>query len=110
MLFETLTQKIKEMSKFSEIINSGQPVLIDFSAEWCQPCKMMPPILKQVKQQLGDRIRILKVDVDKNPAIARKWMIQNVPTLMIFKKGEVQFRQAGVIPAQQIVKTLQGFM
>ncbi len=98
------------MSKFSDIINSEQLVLIDFSAEWCQPCKMMPPILKQVKQQLGDRVRILKVDVDKNPAIARKWMIQNVPTLMVFKKGEVKFRQAGVIPAPQIVQILQGFL
>jgi thioredoxin 1 len=98
------------MSKFNEIIQSDQLVLIDFSAEWCQPCKMMPPILKQVKQQLGEKVRILKVDVDKNPAVARKWMIQNVPTLMVFKKGEVKFRQAGVIPANQIVSILQGFL
>lgn len=98
------------MSKFNDIIQSNQPVLIDFSAEWCQPCKMMPPILKQVKKQLGDQVRILKVDVDKNPAIARKWMIQNVPTLMVFKKGEVKFRQAGVIPADQIVNLIKGFL
>ena len=98
------------MSKFSDIIKGDKPVLIDFSAEWCQPCRMMPPILKQVKQQLGDRIRILKVDVDKNPAIAQKWMIQNVPTLMIFKKGEMKFRQAGVIPAQQIIGIVQQFL
>ncbi len=98
------------MSKFNEIINGDKPVLIDFSAEWCQPCRMMPPILKQVKAELGDRIRILKVDVDKNPAIARKWMIQNVPTLMIFKNGEVKFRQAGVIPAQQIISIVQPFL
>ncbi len=98
------------MSKFSQIINGDKPVLIDFSAEWCQPCRMMPPILKQVKQQLGDRIRILKVDVDKNPAIARKYMIQNVPTLMIFKNGEIKFRQAGVIPAQQIIGIVQQFL
>jgi len=71
---------------------------------------MMPPILKQVKSQLGDRIRILKVDVDKNPAIARKWMIQNVPTLMIFKNGEMKFRQAGVIPAPQIISIVQPFL
>ncbi|UBM61783.1 thioredoxin [Candidatus Sulfidibacterium hydrothermale] len=98
------------MSKFQDIIQGEKPVLIDFSAEWCQPCRMMPPILKQVKQQLGDRIRILKVDVDKNPAIARKYMIQNVPTLMVFKKGEVKFRQAGVIPAQQIIGIVQQFL
>ena len=98
------------MSKFNDIINGNKPVLIDFSAEWCQPCRMMPPILKQVKQQLGDRIRILKVDVDKNPAIARKYMIQNVPTLMVFKNGEVKFRQAGVIPAQQIIGIVQQFL
>ena len=98
------------MSKFSDIIKGDKPVLIDFSAEWCQPCRMMPPILKQVKQQLGDRIRILKVDVDKNPAIARKYMIQNVPTLMVFKNGEVKFRQAGVIPAQQIIGIVQQFL
>ncbi len=98
------------MSKFNEIIKGDKPVLIDFSAEWCQPCRMMPPILKQVKAELGDRIRILKVDVDKNPAIARKWMIQNVPTLMIFKNGEMKFRQAGVIPAQQIISIVQPFL
>ncbi len=98
------------MSKFNDIIQGDKPVLIDFSAEWCQPCRMMPPILKQVKQQLGDRIRILKVDVDKNPAIARKYMIQNVPTLMVFKNGEVKFRQTGVIQAQQIIGIVQQFL
>ncbi|MBE0650555.1 MAG: thioredoxin [Bacteroidales bacterium] len=98
------------MSKFNEIINADQPVLIDFSAEWCQPCKMMPPILKHVKQQFGDKIRILKVDVDKNPEISRKWAIQNVPTLMIFRKGEMKFRQAGVIPAQQLSDVVKRFL
>ncbi len=98
------------MGKFNDIINGNKPVLIDFSAEWCQPCRMMPPILKQVKQQLGERIRILKVDVDKNPAIAQKWIIRNVPTLMIFKNGEVKFRQAGVIPAEQIIGIVQQFL
>ena len=98
------------MSKFNDIIQGDKPVLIDFSAEWCQPCRMMPPILKQVKTELGDRIRILKVDVDKNPAIARKYVIQNVPTLMVFKNGEVKFRQAGVIPAQQIISIVRPFL
>jgi len=95
------------MSKFTDIINGNTPVLIDFSAEWCQPCRMMPPILKEVKNQLDDRVKILTVDVDKNPAIAQKWMISGVPTLMIFKNGKQLFRQAGVIPAQQIIQILQ---
>ena len=95
------------MSKFTDIINGNVPVLIDFSAEWCQPCRMMPPILKEVKNQLGDSVNILKVDVDKNQAIAQKWMISGVPTLMIFKNGKQLFRQSGVIPAQQIIQILQ---
>jgi len=94
------------MSKFNELKNSNTPLLIDFSAEWCQPCKMMPPILKQVKQQMGDKVKIIKVDVDKNPAVAKQYMIQNVPTLMIFKSGQTVFRQAGVLQATQIVQEL----
>jgi len=95
------------MSKFSDIINEGKPVLIDFSAEWCAPCRMMPPILKDVKKQLGERIRILKIDVDRNPAISLQYQIRNVPTLMVFKNGKVVFRQAGVIQSQQIIQMLQ---
>ncbi len=95
------------MSKFTDIINGDKPVLIDFSAEWCAPCRMMPPILKDVKKQLGDKVRILKIDVDRNPAISQQYQIRNVPTLMIFKNGQVVFRQAGVIPAQQIIQVLQ---
>ena len=95
------------MSKFSEIINGDKPVLIDFYADWCQPCKMMPPILKEVKGKLDDKIRILKVDVDKNQAIAQKWGIQSIPTVMIFKNGEMKFRQPGVIQAGQLIGELQ---
>ena len=91
------------MSKFTEIIRGNKPVLIDFSAEWCQPCKMMPPILKDVKKQMGDKIRILKIDVDRNPAIAQKHQIQSVPTIMVFKNGQV-----GVMQAGQIVQMMQG--
>jgi len=95
------------MSKFNEIINGDKPVLLDFSAEWCQPCKMMGPILKDVSKQLGDNVRILKIDVDKNQSIAQQWRIQGVPTIMMFKKGKQLFRQSGVIPANQLVDMLK---
>ena len=98
------------MSSFKDIINSNQPVLIDFSTEWCQPCRMMPPILKEVKESLGDKIRILKIDVDKNQAIAQKYAIRSVPTLMVFKKGQVVFNQAGVVPANQLTDIVRQFV
>jgi len=98
------------MSKFQDIINGNTPVIIDFSAEWCQPCKMMPPILKEVKRNFGDKIRILKVDVDKNPAIAQKWGIRSVPTIMIFKNGQMLFSQPGVIPAPQLIEIAKRFV
>ncbi len=98
------------MSSFKDIIKSDKPVLIDFSAEWCQPCRMMPPILKEVKDSLGDKIRILKIDVDKNQAIAQKYAIRSVPTLMIFKKGQVVFNQAGVVPANQLIDIVRQYV
>lgn len=97
------------MNSFNDVINSGKPVLVDFFAEWCGPCKMMAPILKEVKNQLGDNITILKVDVDKNPSTAAQYNIQGVPTLIVFRKAEVKWRQSGVVNARQLQQVLQSY-
>ena len=95
------------MSTFSEVINSGKPVLVDFYAECCGPCKMMPPILKELKGIMGDAITILKIDVDKNPHVAQAFEIQGVPTLIIFRDGEIKWRQSGVVNAKQLQQVLE---
>lgn len=93
-------------AKFNSVINSKKPVLVDFYADWCAPCKQVTPILKQVKDALKERVRIIKVNVDKNPAIATKYQIRNIPTLIIFKEGEVKWKGMGVRPASEIQKVL----
>ena len=90
------------MEKFNDIINSGQLTLVDFFATWCGPCKQMHPVLEQLKQQLGDSIRIVKLDVDKNEALSTAYRIQSVPTLMLFRSGQVVWRQSGAMRLNEL--------
>lgn len=95
------------MASFQEVIQSGRPVLVDFSAEWCGPCKMMAPILKEAKDKLGEEATIIKVDIDKNRQTAEQFGIQAVPTLILFKNGQVKWRQSGVVPAATLVQVIK---
>ena len=95
------------MSKFSEIINQDQPVLVDFFADWCGPCKMLGPILKQVKDQLGDEVAIIKIDVDKNQPLAAKYQVRGVPTMLLFKNGKQVWRQSGVVQKDEIINVIK---
>ena len=98
------------METFNVLISSSDvPVIVDFFAEWCGPCKTMSPILKQVKDMQGDKVRIVKVDVDKNNALAMQYSIQSVPTLMIFRNGKQMWRQSGVINAGELNKIVEMF-
>lgn len=97
------------MASFNDLINQNVPVLVDFKADWCGPCKMMTPILKEVKHQLRDAISIIKIDVDKNPLVASKYQVRGVPTLIIFKNGKQVWKQSGVIQANQLVEAIRSF-
>lgn len=93
-------------NKFAEIIKGEVPTLVDFFAEWCGPCKMMKPILEELKHTLGDNVIILKIDIDKNPQVASAYNVQSVPTLILFNEGQIKWRQAGVVPAVELAKLI----
>ncbi|ALM07786.1 thioredoxin [Sediminicola sp. YIK13] len=94
-------------SSFNDIINSEIPVLVDFYADWCGPCKMLAPILKQVKDELGDAIKVIKIDVDKNQALAGKFQVRGVPTMILFKNGNQLWRQSGVLQKNELLATIK---
>lgn len=91
---------------FTELINGDQPVLVDFYATWCGPCKMMQPILQETAEKAGQRVKIVKVDVDKNPAAAQKFQVRGVPTLILFQKGKTLWRKSGVVPAHELISVI----
>ena len=96
---------------FSELINSpGMPVLVDFYADWCGPCKTMAPILEQVASQHQGKLRVIKIDVDRNQAVAQQFRVQGIPTLILFKQGQPVWRQSGVVPAPQLAQVVQQFV
>lgn len=95
---------------FGSIIKGNKPVLVDFFATWCGPCKMMPPILEQVNKQLGEQVRIIKIDVDKNQQLASELNVSSVPTLAIFKQGEIKWRQPGVQQAGILINLLKQYI
>ncbi len=95
---------------FSEIINSSKPVLVDFYADWCGPCHMMAPVLKEVSTEMADKMNVIKVDVDKNRKAANKYGIRSIPTLMLFQNGKILWRHAGVMQKPQLINTVSRFI
>ena len=103
---QTATNK---RESFGEIINGQVPVLVDFYADWCAPCRMMKPILEELHRRMGDKLRILKIDTDKSPAIAEKLQIHGIPTLILFRNGQALWRHSGVIQAAQLEKIVSQY-
>ena len=100
---------MKRMEKLNEIINGSQLTLVDFFATWCGPCKMMHPVLEQLKEEMGDSLRIIKIDIDKNEALMEQYRIQSVPTLMLFRKGEQLWRQSGAMSLTDLKKVVNSY-
>lgn len=94
-------------SNFQSIINADTPVLVDFFATWCGPCKALAPILEQVKEDLGDNVKIIKIDVDKNQGLASNYKVMGVPTLLLFDKGKLVWRQSGVLQKADLISVIQ---
>jgi len=94
-------------SNFKNIVNADKPVLVDFFADWCGPCKMLIPVLAEVKKELGDAIKIIKVDVDKNKSLADQFQVRGVPTLILFKKGKKVWRQSGVLQKADLIQIIK---
>lgn len=104
-----MTTTSNKRETFGEIINGNTPVLVDFFAEWCGPCKLMKPVLEELHARMGDKVRILKIDVDKSPSVAGALQIQSVPTLMLFQHGKTLWRKSGVAQASQLEKIIQQY-
>lgn len=100
------TMETSQTTPFADLIAQDQPVLIDFFATWCGPCQMLTPILKEVKDNLGHRLTVIKIDVDKNPELASQWRVRGVPTLMLFQGGRQLWRQSGVLSKDAIIQTI----
>ena len=98
------------MADFREIVASKKPVLIDFFAEWCEPCKALSPILTQVVKEMKDQVKVIKIDIDKNPILAQKLNVRSVPTLAIYKEESLLWRQTGIVPKSELIKALRAFI
>jgi thioredoxin 1 len=99
-----------QQPSFNDVIQSETPVLVDFSAEWCGPCKMLAPVLSELKKKVGDKVKIIKIDIDKNPKLAASFKVQSVPTMIVFQNGEAKWRQSGLMTAVALEGVLEQFM